>query len=537
MLPRLPSIIVLVGERKHFAPALSGLLYWLSSFFAFASVMSRIINDYLFRCPSWHYAHLLSLQRVQRYKDQQQEHKIYDEFVATGGQMGDQTSNRYYDKDASGFKNNVYVYRFSQPTHVPGFLECWGKSCHTSEIPYVFESMDIIRSDYSTLSPIAQKEAPVPPEYPYSDLLAAYQGTMENPVPKDSESKDEKQEAPASLTSRLSNYTSYFQRVLEHFFEDYFKEDADEEIAHDMAQRWVAFAKTGSPNYENSKAEWIPWRFVPDDVEDMDYNRIGTESSFEDYLSWDREEGQLYNVWRDIEDQALRAMDEDNGHVYNEEEQETIIGEAYRNRALEALNMEVVEQDSLRTELIRNKRPKSAEQETSSDYTFSTFGRSAAQRGNGTTMSPLSVEPAIEVHEGSITFASQQMIQQIQRMAQNMGVLGRGLSGEYDRLLGGGGIGGSVGSGSSRTGSSLQSGHGYWDDDFFPQFLELRWPPEGRLVESDCTCDFWGRIRCKCKLRSEGTNILPRRYVNVFLFGFLQIDINAGSTVATVIDT
>ncbi len=55
-------------------------------------VMSRIINDYLFRCPSWHFAHLLSRNRVRKQKT-----------------------------------NNVYVYRFSQPTHVPGYKECWGK--------------------------------------------------------------------------------------------------------------------------------------------------------------------------------------------------------------------------------------------------------------------------------------------------------------------------------------------------------------------------------------------------------------------------
>jgi hypothetical protein len=56
-------------------------------------VMSRIIDDYLFRCPSWHYAHLVSLDRERRGK----------------------------------YKNNVYVYRFSQPTHIPGYKECWGK--------------------------------------------------------------------------------------------------------------------------------------------------------------------------------------------------------------------------------------------------------------------------------------------------------------------------------------------------------------------------------------------------------------------------
>lgn len=384
------------------------------------------------------------------------------------------------------FKNNVYVYRFSQPTHVPGFLECWGKSCHTAELPFVFEAMDIIRSDYSTLSDIAQKEAPVPPEYPYSDLLAAYKGTIEETSHGRDDTNEQKQESSTSLTSRLSNYTAYFQRVLEHFFEDYFKEDADEEIAHDMAQRWVAFAKTGSPNYPNGKVEWVPWRFVPDDLESLAASRAGSETSFEDYLSWDRDERRLYNAWRDIEDDALRAMDEDGNRVYSVEEQEAIVGKAYRQRALEALNMEVVEQDALRTELKRNKR--STYEKPSTDYTFSTFGRSTAPNTNSTA-------PQGPISDSLLELKSQQMIQQIQRMAQDMGALGRGLSGEYDRLVGGGGIGGSEGS--SRSGSSFQSGHGYWDDDFFPQFLELRWPPEGRLVEMDCTCDFWGRIRCK----------------------------------------
>lgn len=71
-------------------------------------VMSQIIDDYLFRCPSLHFADLLP-------------------------------------------STNVFVYRFSQPTHIPGYKECWGKSCHTAELPYVFESMDVIRSNYSTI--------------------------------------------------------------------------------------------------------------------------------------------------------------------------------------------------------------------------------------------------------------------------------------------------------------------------------------------------------------------------------------------------
>lgn len=72
-------------------------------------------------------------------------------------------------------------------------------------------------------------------------------------------------------------------------------------------------------------------------------------------------------------------------------------------------------------------------------------------------------------------------------------MLGTGLSGGYNRLLGGG-------FGGINSGNSGGSSHGYWEDDFFPQFLELQWPPEGRLVERDCTCDFWERIRCKFML-------------------------------------
>ena len=107
-------------------------------------VMSRIIDDYLFRCPAWHLAQSLSRARIER----------------------DQA-------------NNVYVYLFRHSTHIPGYKECWGKSCHTAEIPYVFQAMDIIRSNYSTLGPYAQREAPKSPNYPYTDMLLAYKGAME----------------------------------------------------------------------------------------------------------------------------------------------------------------------------------------------------------------------------------------------------------------------------------------------------------------------------------------------------------------------
>jgi carboxylesterase type B len=414
-------------------------------------VMSRIINDYLFRCPSWHYAHLLSLQRMNRYKQERVER-----------QKRNRTPSHPYIRDSDTMlRNNVYVYRFSHSTHVPGFLECWGKSCHTAELPFVFEAMAIIRSDYSTLSDIAQKEAPVPPEYPYTDLLAAYRGGLED----SSKSAIVDDGSSNTLSSRLSNYTSYFQRVLNHFFEDYFKEDADEEIAHDMARRWTAFAKTGNPNYEGSKVSWVPWRFVPNK------NKAFLLSN---------SENEIYDVWREIEFQAMDTLDENNIDTNNEEAKVQAIERAHRDHVLRILDMEVVDHDNLRTELKRNK-PSNPQSE--SQYTLSRFGTSSVESGNVSQVENNSLLSFIS--------HSDRMTQQIQQMAQDMGVLGRGLSGDYERLV----SGGKIGAGSSNSGSL--SGHTYWEDDFFPQLLELQWPPEGRLVERDCTCDFWERIRCR----------------------------------------
>jgi carboxylesterase type B len=370
-------------------------------------VMSRIINDYLFRCPSWHYAHLLSRDRVHMQSD----------------------------------KNNVYVYRFSQPTHVPGYKECWGKSCHSSELPYVFKSMDVIRSNYSTLSKIAQNEAPSAPEYPYTEMLAAYRGALEQQQQKP-RGEEDSQDAPnddPEATSYSKNHTGSFQRIVKHFFDDYFLEDADEEIASDMAQRWVAFARSGNPNYEDSKVPWVPWRYIPkDELDNLD---------FEDYMPWEEDT----ETWSDNEEEEM--VNGTDGFVWSDDQ----LGRAYRRRALQALNMEVVEEDELRTELKRTKSNVHDENAFFALKFLSKLGISWKEEERGR------IPPST--------------IRQVQRIAQDMGVLGTGLRSD-DR-------------------SSSASTRSYWDDDFFPQLLELKWPPEGRLVERDCTCDFWERIRCK----------------------------------------
>jgi len=374
----------------------------------------------------------------------------------------------------------VYVYRFSQPTHVPGYKECWGKSCHTAELPYVFESMDIIRSDYSTLSNVAQEEAPAPPEYPYTDLMSAYQGNLEEDEPDhkgnpndDGDSDDEISWTSSSssvfpLSSQLSNYTSYFQQILRHFFDDYFLEDSDEETAHDMARRWVAFASTGNPNHDESSVEWIPWRFVPHSTDLDKIQREGKSS--DEFQPLEKDERKLYNIWRDVEDKVLEDLEQNDDLSLEGEDLELSVEKAFRKRALEVLNMEVVEEDSMRTELKRNK-PSSGNM--NGDTALGAL-RQYLSRWNNTI--------------GTSSEESSAMIEKIQRMAQDMGVLGRGLSGEYDRLLGGG-------FGGSSSGNSGSNSHEYWEDDFFPQFMELQWPPEGRLLERDCTCDFWERIR------------------------------------------
>lgn len=358
-------------------------------------VMSRIIDDYLFRCPSWHYAHTISSLRRKHRKEK-----------------------------------NVYVYRFSQPTHIPGYKECWGKSCHTSELAYVFQAMSVIRSDYSTLGPIAQAEAPSAPEYPYTDILAAYQGAVEAFIAEDWQNSGDDDEYAQG------NHTYAFQRILSHFFGDYFKEDADEEISSDMSERWTAFAKSGDPNYEGSKAQWLPWRY-------QQHRPVSGASEKSDDMGW------LFDSYDD---------DWSDDEVEIDDRRETVIWadtkaeRAYRRRAIAALGYEVIDEDIYRTEL-RRAVHKPHEHELDKAFLTSKFlFRSSLRMDNEQGLS-----------DGEA--------REVLRIAQEMGILGIGLAGERS--------------------------FSEWNEDFFPEMLELKWPPEGRLVERDCTCDLWDRIRCK----------------------------------------
>jgi hypothetical protein len=129
----------------------------------------------------------------------------------------------------------------------------------------------------------------------------------------------------------------------------------------------------------------------------------------------------------------------------------------YRRRALIALGMEVIEEDVFQTMLRRIKFVEEA------DNPFHNFllriARNQAKGGR----------------KGGKEKHLRRAVRQLQRIAQDMGFIGTGLQGEPRR--------------------SNAPVSDYWEDAFFPEILELKWPPEGRLVERDCTCDMWDRIR------------------------------------------
>lgn len=312
--------------------------------------------------------------------------------------------------------------------------------------------MDVIRSNYSTLSKFAQLEAPVAPQYPYTEMMKAYESIVEkldsrqNPPNEASKTPEPydlsvKPSYDPGDPTHQSNQTISFQRILKHFFNDYFRSDADDETSADMARRWVAFARTGDPNYEDSVVKWLPWRYISGDRDVEDFDPSAADSDPLDGF---------------VKEEEFWTQNDDGTSEWDENR----FGQVLRERALQALNMEVVEDDELRTELRFSKSTRPDPDNPFFSLKFlSHLGLTAVKEGYG---------------GGSRSAARRKA----QRAAQEMGVLGRGVRGDE-----------------RSTGIFLH--HGGAADDFFPQLLELMWPPEGRLVERDCTCDFWDRIRCK----------------------------------------
>jgi len=279
-------------------------------------------------------------------------------------------------------------------------------------------------------------------------MLAAYRGALES----FDHYFQEEENASASTSKRddglvWSNHTRAFNRILSHFFGDYFKEDADEELASDMAERWASFAKVSDPNYDGSTAEWLPWRYSLDVEMFHDW-----EEEIDDTPDPDNPwvtEGE-YDYWSDIDD-----FSDDPNAEWTAEREERM----YRRRALVALNMEVVDEDVFRTEL-RRTAPLSSDSVVDKRFLSSRLLFRSSLKWNNND-------------EGDRPTMSPRAMRQAVHFAKEIGALGMGLTGD-DRMTELGG-----------------------ESDFFPELFELKWPPEGRLIERDCTCDMWDKIRCK----------------------------------------
>lgn len=289
--------------------------------------------------------------------------------------------------------------------------------------------MDVIRSNYSTVGPYAQKEAPSAPDYPYSQIMAAYRGALEA-IEQFDDSDNESYDRQSSDGNGIGfgrNHTKAFQRILNHFFGDYFKEDADEEMASDMSERWASFARRSNPNYDGSKADWLPWRHQTDN--------FTFSSSDETAMS----EEDLWGDWN--EEEIWEEYDEYDSDEELEMEQPSM-AELYRRKALELMQMDVVVEDVFRTELKRKQYRQEAEDEASSFLKGNIWKRWYQQ--NGRHFPPMARMRANDAR----------------RFAQELGVMGIGLS--ADR-------------------------HGGSDNPteiYFPELLELTWPPEVRYISN-----------------------------------------------------
>merc|ERR1712157_149345 len=137
-------------------------------------------------------------------------------------------------------------------------------------------------------------------------------------------------------------------------------------------------------------------------------------------------------------DESGSEYDEDDDYYYEER---------YRRNILDTLQFEVVEEDVFHTELRRKTHDPDHDDTTEESFLDKFFSITSSFSS--------SIEPDTNQEET----LNRQQIRELLDVAQEMGIVGAGVH------------------------------------DYFPEILELSWPPEGRLIERDCTCDLWDKIR------------------------------------------
>jgi hypothetical protein len=128
-------------------------------------VLSQIFNDYLFRCPSWRAAQLLS------------------------------------EKAAVGVP--VYVYEFAHPTKTEGYPVCHGLTCHTSEVPFVFNQISLIWANYSATLNAAESADAAAAEAQKQEEEAA-EMAAESEAAAEAEADDDEEEDGTALDARAN---------------------------------------------------------------------------------------------------------------------------------------------------------------------------------------------------------------------------------------------------------------------------------------------------------------------------------------------
>jgi len=149
----------------------------------YREVLSEIVGDYLFRCPTKLAASLL------------------DELGA-----------------------RVWLFEFALPTRTPGFPCCDGLSCHTAELPYVFEQNQLIEIEYCWP---ARGVAP-----------GSVRGADDVSTPV----------AGSGNFSILGVLPSFVSAAAAWISTVYTKSGVDAKVAKLMADYWAAFGLHGDPN-------------------------------------------------------------------------------------------------------------------------------------------------------------------------------------------------------------------------------------------------------------------------------------------------
>eukprot|EP01035_Chromulina_nebulosa_P018325 gene18325-24015_t len=150
-------------------------------------VLAQIIGDYLFRCPNQVVATLLASPPI---------------------------------------KSSVYMYEFALPTRTPGFQCCDGLACHTCELPYVFDQIQLIEADYAWI-----------PEY-----ISKLSKNVSNKdiLTDDNQGHDLLSNALSMINNWIGNGKSLTKHQLRHI--------TDAKVSKLIADFWTTFAHYYDPN-------------------------------------------------------------------------------------------------------------------------------------------------------------------------------------------------------------------------------------------------------------------------------------------------